>query len=618
MRITSRLFPFLVAVLVCAFSASLLHAIDYYVDGQHGDDTRSGLSADDAWKTITHALEAVVATEGDPAIINIAAGTYSASTNGEAFPLALDGYTRLAGISPETTIIDAESDDVSVITLQNSWGVSIEQLSLMRGSSGAVRCVDSELSILGCFFLDNTGSGLYASGSVVTARDSRFSGNHGAFAIYLWQSDASILGCGICDNRGTAVYCGDSSLRISDCLIQDNTSTDDCPGVICSGSDVRIEDTRIAANVCTSNRYTLASALLCWYSSCSLSRCLIECNESRGPIFEITARSPVLDHTLYIEDSLIQGNISDCRAAIYCDNSASSPSVSSRGRASMYAPEFTLLIRGCTVEGNSMSDRYIGQHYLIYHEAYEYPLGGGVIDSVIWRNDGRLLSWVHTSYHQSLFPIEHCCVQEPTESHGNFQADPMFVSGPLGDYYLSSVEAGQEADSPCIDAGSRSASIAGVGSLTTRTDGEFDAGVVDIGYHYSATPPTIECDVSDGSDALTGVLDEQSFTPGDTLSASISMENGGLRLWVDVYAGFILPDGSIYCITPDGLTTDITPWEATILLPTHLASCDIAVFHGLVPGGLPVGTYKFAAALCLTDEFRPIGDLAFAQFTIGI
>ena len=67
---------------------------------------------------------------------------------------------------------------------------------------------------------------------------------------------------------------------------------------------------------------------------------------------------------------------------------------------------------------------------------------------------------------------------------GNIDADPLFVSGPLGDYYLSQVAAGQGVDSPCVDVGSGRAVKQGLDTLTTRTDQIPDAGIVDMGYHY--------------------------------------------------------------------------------------------------------------------------------------
>jgi predicted outer membrane repeat protein len=60
-------------------------------------------------------------------------------------------------------------------------------------------------------------------------------------------------------------------------------------------------------------------------------------------------------------------------------------------------------------------------------------------------------------------------------------ADPLFVTGSAGDFYLSQIAAGQGSDSPCVDTGDPvSAMITG----TTRTDEVQDSGVVDMGFHY--------------------------------------------------------------------------------------------------------------------------------------
>lgn len=62
-------------------------------------------------------------------------------------------------------------------------------------------------------------------------------------------------------------------------------------------------------------------------------------------------------------------------------------------------------------------------------------------------------------------------------------ADPLFVSGPARDYYLSDVTSGQAATSPAIDQGPITSAEAGLGGCTTRTDGGADTGLVDWGYH---------------------------------------------------------------------------------------------------------------------------------------
>ncbi|MFA4980961.1 MAG: right-handed parallel beta-helix repeat-containing protein, partial [Candidatus Omnitrophota bacterium] len=71
-----------------------------------------------------------------------------------------------------------------------------------------------------------------------------------------------------------------------------------------------------------------------------------------------------------------------------------------------------------------------------------------------------------------------------TDGGGNISTDPLFVTGPDGDYYLSQTAAGQEADSPCVNAGSREVEA---DDGTTRTDQKPDSGILDMGYHYLIT-----------------------------------------------------------------------------------------------------------------------------------
>ena len=80
---------------------------------------------------------------------------------------------------------------------------------------------------------------------------------------------------------------------------------------------------------------------------------------------------------------------------------------------------------------------------------------------------------------------------------GNINADPLFVTGLLGNYYLSHITAGQAEDSPCIDSGSDTAENLELNNRTTRTDQVPDSGIVDMGYHY---PICCEGDFDDDGD----------------------------------------------------------------------------------------------------------------------
>jgi hypothetical protein len=73
------------------------------------------------------------------------------------------------------------------------------------------------------------------------------------------------------------------------------------------------------------------------------------------------------------------------------------------------------------------------------------------------------------------------------DGSNNIDADPRFVCGRLGDYYLSQTAAGQETNSLCLDAGSDTAVNLGLDTFTTRTNQVVDVGTVDMGYHYPIT-----------------------------------------------------------------------------------------------------------------------------------
>jgi len=65
---------------------------------------------------------------------------------------------------------------------------------------------------------------------------------------------------------------------------------------------------------------------------------------------------------------------------------------------------------------------------------------------------------------------------------GMIDADPMFTTGPLGDYYLlQPVSSGLSLISPCVDAGDPAF---GMINGTTRIDELQDFGIIDMGYHY--------------------------------------------------------------------------------------------------------------------------------------
>ncbi|UCD83378.1 MAG: right-handed parallel beta-helix repeat-containing protein, partial [Deltaproteobacteria bacterium] len=62
--------------------------------------------------------------------------------------------------------------------------------------------------------------------------------------------------------------------------------------------------------------------------------------------------------------------------------------------------------------------------------------------------------------------------------------DPLFETGPGGNYYLRQPPDQSPPISPCVDAGSDTAVNLGMDDKTTSTNGDLDSGWVDMGYHY--------------------------------------------------------------------------------------------------------------------------------------
>jgi hypothetical protein len=124
-----------------------------------------------------------------------------------------------------------------------------------------------------------------------------------------------------------------------------------------------------------------------------------------------------------------------------------------------------------------------------------------------WLSEAELVNcvvWANVAYNmyaeieigsETLPRISHCDIDQEgygaeeggePDAGGNMRKDPLFAAGPDGDCYLSCAAAGQESDSPCLDAGISTLISAWLnGYTTTRTDGVPDTAPDDIGYHYS-------------------------------------------------------------------------------------------------------------------------------------
>ena len=225
-----------------------------------------------------------------------------------------------------------------------------------------------------------------------------------------------------------------------------------------------------------------------------------------------------------------------------------------------------------------------------------------IVNSIIWNNEAP-----KAIYGNALVRFSN--IEGGYDGMGNISADPLFIPGPRGDYYLSQINSGQEVDSPCINMG-RELPIDGYEPqcLTTRTDGLFDTDRCDMGYHYN---PHIMF-------ALRKDPEKENYTSEDNIKLLLDIETASLEQEVDIY--FIM-------VNPSGETCFGMNWEHLVqpcfdgfTLPADLKVNDAVFLDITLPCSKPFikdsGTYTFALAAFAPDTEDFLSNLAVVSFLI--
>lgn len=285
------------------------------------------------------------------------------------------------------------------------------------------------------------------------------------------MSFCSVQGAGF--DHHAAIHCNQSSPRIQNCIISNNT----WDGIECSGSCYPIIADNVIANSgddgidCSCDGSTILHNLIsgnnrgvmCFYSDAEVLDNYISDNS-----YGIECRCETVPN--------ISGNVitNSAWSGIYClycsprihnNLIIGNADVMLRG-SGITVEECAPVINSCTVTLNSPGIETTGY----WESSYASP---AITDCIIWGNGCELSFVWGSSPSVSYSVIEGGCP-------GNFNRswDPRFVTGPLGEYYL-------HPESPCIDSGSKSAAAAGVSDRTTQADGTPDTGTVDTGFHYA-------------------------------------------------------------------------------------------------------------------------------------
>jgi len=265
-------------------------------------------------------------------------------------------------------------------------------------------------------------------------------------------------------------------------------------GIYCEGSSPTIRD-----NIITGNTSCFGAGICCWTGSGPL----IEGNVITGNQMQYSLDTGSYGGGIFvyqcdlivIRGNVISWNIADLWSmgcAMYgqestvelANNLVVHNGVGKEPFDALRFNECEVLIRNLTLADNEIS----------HFGAINLGDCTGVIKNSIIRNDFETQVYLH----ESDCTMRYCDVQDGWPGEGNIDADPLFVSGLEGDYYLSQVAAGQVADSPCVDAGQLPAveecwqTVKGpvcLDDLATRTDEINDQGIADMGFHYPASKP---------------------------------------------------------------------------------------------------------------------------------
>lgn len=148
---------------------------DLYVDPSAAVDGTG--AADSPFRTVTKAL----ATAGDWTRIHLAAGTYSAASNGETFPLEITGRIgiKLIGAASRATVFDGgsvQTNDLSLVKVVESSLVSLSDLQL-------VNCWQKKAAVT-----QMMGAALYAEKSQLRIRDCRIADNRAECSYGIYKS----------------------------------------------------------------------------------------------------------------------------------------------------------------------------------------------------------------------------------------------------------------------------------------------------------------------------------------------------------------------------------------------------------------------------------------------
>ncbi len=417
---------------------------------------------------------------------------------------------------------------------------------------GAVYCADdSTANFTRCRFIGNTAdvdgpvewdwASFHSEAQEEVESDDDFLSYGGAVA-FEDSANLTFRKCYFNDNTATvggAVHWTWSDPRFDDCNFVGNTAFHG-GGILCVGGSGLINDCQFTGNMATISQGQ-GGAVASLGANIDILNSQIIGNQAQGS-----------GGGLYISSKDIRGdeitswNTVNVRNCLIAENIAGSTGAGISSNWHSFVD-----IELCTIANNSILQGGYGGG--LYSSNGNYAI---VTNSILWENvaaNGRQIA-IRPSANPAGVAVSYTDIRggitytQPPDTGGNIWVDqdclfetgpgnigadidddPLFVSGVLGDYYLSQTatpDPGQNEDSPCVDAGSGSASSLDMADRTTRTDLIPDRGPVDMGYHYRRDMLSAMCAVCDlVFDGIIDTADVDAYTD-EWLRDGCSDDNG--------------------------------------------------------------------------------------------
>jgi len=508
-------------------------------------------------------IQAAINASGNGDVVIVASGTYTGTGNKD-LDFAGKAIT-VKSTNPQDpcvvagTVIDCQSSGrgfyfhsgegadsiLSGFTIQNG------NITGSPGKGGGILCENASPTITNCVIKNNYNYG--ANGIV----DGDLNGQpaYGA-GIYCQNSTANITYCTISGNLakggkgdnggrfeaagyggyayGGGIYCQNSTVSIINCTISSNLAQGGY------GGSNNYEGAGRGGNAYGGGIYCDST------SGGNISDCTISSNIAYGGEGGMGVADPV-GGFVYGGGMYGPAAVNNC---LILNNQAAAPySGGMYGYSEAYGGGIAfnpMTINNCTIANNRIEATF----------CYGSGIYGSstVINSIIWGN----VTWSggpSANQIQGSAIVTYSDIQGGYSGTGNINANPLFVAGPEGNYYLSQIAAGQATNSLCIDAGSDTVENLNMNLLTTRTDTVPDAGIVDIGYHFiTVNRRTLTCSSTDG-----GVV----TTPGEGISQYDNDTNVSIVATADAHYHFVNWTGTAVDV---GKVTSPTSESTTVLM----------------------------------------------------